>query len=87
MFSFFANGVLQDAQRLVERVDHEVAVAGAQALLDALGIDLDTEIAGAGHGGGEGLGSTHSAHAAGDDEFAGEVSAKVLLGQRGEKVS
>ena len=81
---FFADGVLEDAQGFVERVDHEVAVAGAQALLDALGIDFDAEVAGAGHGGGEGLGSAHAAHAAGDDELACEVSAEVLVGGSGE---
>src|SRR5271166_1189430 len=79
-----ADGVLQDAQRLVERVDHEVAVAGAQALLDALGVDLDAEVTGAGHGGGKGLRSAHAAHAAGDDEFAGEVSAEMFFPGSGE---
>ena len=74
-----ANGVLQDAQRLVERVDHEVAVAGAQALLDALGIDLDAEVARAGHGGGQGLGSAHATHTAGDDQLACEIAAEVLF--------
>ena len=61
---FLAHGVLQDAQRFVERVDHEVAVAGLQALLDALGIDVDAEESRASHGRRQRLRSTHAAHAA-----------------------
>ena len=38
-----ADGILQDAQRLVEIVDHHVAVAGLHAPLDAFGIDVDAE--------------------------------------------
>src|SRR5215469_11137907 len=81
----FANSVLDDPQRLVERIDHEVAVAGAQPLLDALRIDLDAEIAGASHCGGQRLGSAHAAHAARHDELTGKLSAKVLFSRGGKR--
>ena len=76
---FLADGVLQDAQRFVESGDHEVAVAGLQTLLDALGIDVDAEKSRARHGRCERLGSAHSAHATADDQFAGEVAAEMLF--------
>ena len=68
---FLANSVLQDAQRFIKRVDHEVAVASPQALLDALRINLHAEEAGAGHGRGEWLRSAHAAHAAAHNQLAG----------------
>src|SRR5208337_1803473 len=78
--------VLQDAQRLVERVDHEVAVAGAQALLDALRIDFDAEIAGAGHGRRQWLRAAHAAHTAGDDQLACKIAAEMLLARGGKSL-
>src|SRR5262249_15076490 len=82
----FADSVLEDAKRFVERVDHEVAIGAAETLLDALGVNFDAEVAGSGHGGGERLRAGHSTHATGDDEFTGEVSAEmcVLFGGGGE---
>jgi hypothetical protein len=75
----FADGVLEDTERLVERVDHEVAVAGLEALLDALGVDVNAKECRAGHRRSEGLRATHTAHATGDDQFALERPAEVLL--------
>ncbi len=83
---FLADGVLQDAQGFIERGDHEVAVAGLEALLDAFGIDVDAEKRRAGHGGGEWLGATHAAHAAADDEFSGEVAVEILFRGGGERL-
>ena len=79
-----AHRVLQDAQRFVERVHHEIAIAGAQALLDTLGIDLDAEVAGARHGRSQRLRAAHAAHAARDDQLAFEIAAQMLLACRGE---
>ena len=79
-----ANGVLQDAQRLVESGYHEVAVSGLQPLLDALGIHVNAEKCRPGHCGGQRLSSTHSAHATADDQLAREISAKMLLACGGE---
>ena len=81
---FLANGILQDAQRFIERGDHEVAVAGLQPLLDALRIDVNAEECRAGHGCGERLRSAHAAHAAGDDELACEVAAEMFFPGGGE---
>jgi hypothetical protein len=81
---FFTNRVLQNAQGFVESGDHEVAIAGLQALLDALRIDVNAQKSRAGHGCGEGLSSTHAAHAAADDQLAGEVAAKMLFSSRGK---
>ncbi len=82
---FLADCVLQDAQRFIERGDHEVAVASLQAFLDALGIDVNAQKSRASHGRGEGLSSTHSAHSAGDDQLAGEISAEMLFTCSGER--
>ena len=81
---FLAHRVLQDAQSFVERGDHEVAVAGLEPLLDALGIDVDAEKRRAGHGGGQRLGAAHASHAAADDQFAGEVAVETLFRSSGE---
>ncbi len=81
---FLADRILQDAQRLIERRDHEVAVAGLQALLDALRIDVDAEESRASHGCGERLSSAHSAHSAADDQLAGEIAAEMFLACGGE---
>ena len=50
-----------------------------EPLLDALRINVNAEKCSAGHGGGERLSSSHSAHSAGDDELAGKISAKMFL--------
>src|ERR1035437_859109 len=61
-------------------------MAGAQALLDALGIDLDAEVARARHGRGQRLRAAHAAHAAGDDQLAFEIATQMLLARRGERL-
>ncbi len=71
---FLAHSIFQDAQGFVERGDHEVAVAGLEALLDAFGIDINPEKRGAGHGCGQRLRAAHAAHAAADDQLAGEIA-------------
>ena len=77
-----AHCVLQDAQRLVERGDHEIAVARLQSLLDALGININPEKSRACHGRRQWLSAAHSAHAAADDQLACEIAAKMLLARR-----
>ena len=74
----FAHGVFQDAQRFVEVVDHHVAIAGFHAALDAFGVDVNAEKCRAVQSGGERLRAAHAAHAAADDQFSGEVAAKML---------
>ncbi len=74
----------EEGESLVEGVSDAIAVAAIEAALDAGGIDIDAEEARTVHGGGEGLGAAHAAHAAGDDEFAGEGSTEVLFGERGK---
>ena len=81
---FLAHGILHDAQRFIQRVDHEVAIAGLQALLDALGIDLDSQEARAGHRGRQRLSAAHAAHAAADDQLACQVAAKMFFRRRGK---
>src|SRR5579875_3797586 len=66
-----ANGVFQNAERFVEIVDHNVAVAGFHAALDALRINVDTEEGGTIQGGREGLRATHPPHPAADDQLSG----------------
>src|SRR6185437_16206681 len=76
---FLADRVLQNAQRLVERVDHGVAIARLEALLDALWVNVNAEKRRAVHGGRERLGSTHPPHAPADDQLAAEVAAEMLF--------
>ena len=76
----------QDAQRLVEVVDHDVAVAAFDAALDAGGIDFDAEEAGAVHSGGQRLGAAHSAQTTGGDQLAAQVAAKVALAGGGKSL-
>ena len=73
-----AHGVFQNAQRLVEIVDHHVAIAGLHAALDAFRIDVDAEKRRAIESCGERLRAAHSAHAAADDEFSGEIALKMF---------
>src|SRR5690348_12431578 len=80
----FANGILQDAECFVEIVDHDVAIACFDAALDAFGIDFDAEERAAGERRGERLRAAHSPHAAGGDEFAGEIAAEMLSPRGGE---
>ena len=79
---FFADGIFQNAQRLVERGDEKIAVAGLEALLDALGIDVNPKKRRAGHGSRQRLRASHSAHAAGDDQLAAQISAKMFVARR-----
>ena len=79
---FFTDSILQNTQRLIERGDHEVAVARLQAPLDALGININPEKSRACHGRRQWLSAAHSAHAAADDQLACEIAAKMLLARR-----
>ena len=76
---FFANSIFQNAQCLVEGCDHEVAIACLKALLNAFGIDINSEECRAGHGCRERLGAAHASHAAANDQLAGEISAKMFF--------
>src|SRR5277367_4564659 len=71
---------VEDGECFVERPCDVVAVAAGEALLDAGGINVDAEEAGAVHGGGEGLGSAHSAHSSGDNELAFEAAEVAASG-------
>jgi hypothetical protein len=77
--------VADDAHGLIEVVDHDVAVAGLQALLDALRVYFDAQAGRAGHTGRKRLRSAHSAHAAGEQEPAGERSGEMLAAGGGER--
>ena len=57
---FLANRILQNAQCLVERGDHEIAIADLQALLNPLWINVDAQKRCPRHGRGEWLGSAHA---------------------------
>ena len=74
----------ENCERFVDAPCDVIAVAALQALLDALSIDVDAKKERAIHRRGERLGAAHSAHAAGDDELAFQVSAKVLAAGLGE---
>src|ERR1035441_6013526 len=76
---FFAHRILQNAQRLVERRHQEIAIASLQALLDALGIDINAKERSASHGCRERLRSSHSAHSSGDDQFAAQIATKMFV--------
>ena len=78
--------VLQNAQGLVQRVDHEVAIAALQALLNALRVHVNAQERGAGHGGRQRLRSAHAAHATAYDELARQVSAKMFIGGGHERL-
>ena len=54
------------------------------ALLDARGIDIDSQEASAIHGGRERLSAAHAAHAAGDDQSAQQRSAEMRASGSGE---
>src|SRR5207247_4132038 len=55
------DGVLQDADGLVEVVHANVAIAGADAPLDLFTVDFNAEEGCAVEGGGQGLSSAHAA--------------------------
>ena len=74
----FADGIFENAQSFVEAGDHDVAVAALHAALDALRIDINAEKRRAVHRCGERLRPAHAAHAAGYDEFASQVAAKMF---------
>ena len=63
---FLSHRHFQNAQRLVEVVDANVAIARADAPLDALRVHLDAEKRRAVERGGERLRPAHAAHPAGD---------------------
>ena len=79
-----AHRILENADRFIQRIDADVAVACADAALDALRVNFDAEEGGAVQRGGQRLRSTHAAHAARHHQFAGQVAAEVLLRGGGE---
>ena len=73
------DGLVGEAQRLVQSVRRHVDVRSLEAALDAVRVDLDAQRDAAGHRDGERLGAAHAAEAGGEDEPAGEIGAVVLL--------
>ena len=65
---------------------HAVTVAGRDAPLDALGVDLHAQDGSFVHGGGERLGSTHAAHPAGQHPVPAQGRPEVLAGERAERL-
>ena len=76
---FFTDGVLENSQRLIKRCDHEIAVAGLEAFLDALGINVNSQECGAGHGCSERLSSAHTTHSTAHNKLAGKIAAKMFF--------
>ena len=77
---FFADGIFQNSQRFVKRGHKKIAVACLEPLLDALGIDINPQERRAGHRRRQWLRAAHPAHAAGDDQLAAQISAKMFVG-------
>ena len=65
-------------ERLVKRPRDLIAITAFQSLLDARWIDIHSEKDGAVHGGGERLRATHSAQAAGQNEFSFKRPAEMF---------
>ena len=78
-----ARGV-QAAQGVVEVGGALVEVAGLDAALDALQVDLDAQRAAAVHGHRQRLGAAHAAEPRRHHEAAGQRAAEALAGHRGE---
>src|SRR5882724_4082403 len=57
----FTHRILENTNGFIKIVDHDVAVAASQTLLDALRINIDAEERRAAHGRGERLCATHAA--------------------------
>src|SRR5437868_9522568 len=81
-----ANLILEDAERLIQTVDHEVAITRSQPLLDPLGIYINAEKASAGHGSGQWLSAAHTSHAAADDQLPFETAAIMLFSSGSESL-
>ncbi len=81
---FLAHRILQNAQRFIERRDHEVAIACLQPLLDALRIDINPQKRRARHGRSQRLSAAHPAHAARNDQLSRKVAAEMFLARRRE---
>ena len=73
------DGLIGEAQGLVERICRDVHVGGLDTTLDAVRVDLDAERDAAGHGDGQRLGAAHTAEPGRQDEPPGKVGAVVLL--------
>ena len=73
-----------ERQGFVEILGELVAIASVDAALDAGAVDVDGQNHAAIQRDRQWLRAAHAAHAAGDDELAGEGSAEVALGERGE---
>ena len=82
---FVLERVVEKTEGVVERMRDLIAVTALEPFLDPRRIDIDAEKTSAVHRGGERLGATHSAHAAGHDEFAGKAAAEMFLGRGGER--
>ena len=80
-----ANGVFQDAQRLVEIVHHHVAVTAFHATLDALRVNINSKKRGAVQSRGQRLRAAHPAHAAAGDQLSGKIALKVFSPGRGKR--
>src|SRR5207245_11404256 len=76
---FLADCVLHNAQGFVESRDQKIAVAGLQAFLYALDVNVNAQKYPTGHGRCQWLGAAHAAHAAGNDQLAVQIAAKMFF--------
>src|SRR6266705_2369003 len=83
--SIFARRVDQ-FERLIKRPCDLIAITAFQSLLDARWIDIYSEKDGAVHGGGERLGATHSAQAAGQNKFSFKRPAEMFASGGGKRL-
>ena len=81
-----ADGIFQNAQRLVQSSNQKVAVPSLEPLLDALRININPQKRRARHGSRQRLRSAHPAHAARNDQLARKVSTKMLVARRVESL-
>jgi hypothetical protein len=70
--------LVDQRQRLIERMRLRIDITGAQAEIDAGFIAFDGKAAGAGHDGGERLCATHAAETAGENPLALQVAFIML---------
>ena len=73
-------GLAQPREGVVEVGGALVEIAGADATLDALQVDLDAQRRAAEHGDGQRLRAAHAAEPGGDDEAAREGAVEALAG-------
>ena len=69
---------LDHRQRVVERIGTRVQISGFEALLDTVGLALDSEHRRSGHRCRQRLSAAHAAESGGQDPAAGEVATVVL---------